>query len=184
MLTLTLEPHYTLLRSVLAPRRLAQSGSAVLQAQRQWARPTYQFTLRSVMKRQAATEYLASFIAYHQGDVPFWWEGHLWETSETPVHVAYGDGVTTQFFLPNRHITNIPDVYVAGVLASPQPSVDSAPGLLTFAAPVTLGAEVTALYTCRYPLVWWVEGETLLTETQTHSMLWDVEGLQAREVVP
>ena len=185
MLTLSLTPHYAMTCTLLAPRRLGQSGALPVQAQRQWDRPTRQFTLRSTNRDQAAAEYLWSFVVAHQGDTPFWWDGGSYGTLTLPQDVGTGDGARTEFFLPHRHILTTPDVLVDGISASPQPTLDTAPGLLTFAAPVAADSVITAqTYTCRYKLVFWLDEETLLNEEQFVHGLYRYEGIRLREAIP
>lgn len=183
MLTLQLHPFYTIQRTLQAPRLMASLGGLVMQATRRAERPTYAFTLRDPLRRQAEAEALYSFAAYHQGDRAFWWSGDIWGTPSTPLLVGFGDGAQTEFFLPNRHITNIPEAYVDGALASPQPSVDSAPGLLTFASPVGVGARITAQYTCRYKVVF-ADADAVLNESYIAEALFRYEGIGLVEIVP
>ena len=184
MQTLQVAPSYTVTRELLAPTLTALSGGAVRQAQRQTSRPLAQFTLRLVDQSLAAAEYLYSFAAYHQGDVPFWWDGGVWGNYDTPVLFGTGDGVTTEFFLPNRWIISDLLVYADTVLVDPAPTLDDAVGLATFADPPAEGSLLTATYQCRYQVVFWLEGETLLLEDLFEPERLTYEGIRLRECVP
>lgn len=181
METLTLDPNYSVLRSILAPTRSVPLGGGAQQRSRSYARVTYQFILRDEQRVQAGAEALYGFARRHQGDTPFWFDGGKWGTVSTPVLVGEGDGVRTRFPLPNRHLLSTPNVYVNAVLASPQPTIEPVQGLLTFAAAPGNTVVVTAGgYSCRYACLFWFDGEALLTLDYVYTQLFSV-GLQLRE---
>lgn len=184
METLTLiDSHYTFTRTMLAATRRQPLGSGATALRRPYARVTYQFSVHDNQRGQADTEALCGFVRRHQGDTPFWWGGGAWGLPSTPLLVGEGDGVRTVFFCPNRWLLTTPVVSLNGVLAAPQPTPHLPTGRLTFAAPVTLGVVVTALYTCRYAVVWWFEGETLLTDAAISKGLFSIQGLTMRETL-
>jgi hypothetical protein len=183
--TFTLDSHYSIFRRIITPALVTPIGGGATQARRRYQRPVYGFTIKDSHAIKSSAEYIYSFMQYHQGDVRFWWDGNTWGTVSTPILFGFGDGVRTQFFLNNRHITTgTLQAYTNGVLASPQPTIDLASGLLTYsAAPVDQG-KLTATYVCRYRCVFEVEGDVLQSEELMYQALFKYEGVKLREVIP
>lgn len=183
--TLDLDSHYSVLRRILAPRRASAIGGGAFTVRRQYERPLYEFTIQDRHAVKSRAEYLYSFAQYHQGDIAFLWDGGGWGVVSMPILLGFGDGVRTQFFLNNRNITTATlQAYINGVLASPQPSIDLASGLLTFSAAPGANLPLTATYTCVYKCVFWTEAEVLMNEARLYDQLYSYEGIVLRELVP
>lgn len=182
METLTMRPGWTLDRRILAPVTSLPTGGGGQVRRRRGGRVASAFTLRDAHRAIADAEYLASFAAVHQGDTPFWFDGGPWGTPSTPLLVGVGNGVQTHFWLPNRWLLDPPLVYADGVLLATQPDAELTTGQLRFASAPALNVVLTAGYTCRYPVVFGVEAQTLLTEQYFYHLLFAVEGLVLQEV--
>ena len=180
-LQLDFDPHYPVVRTVLAPRLASPLGGGASQLRRRYQRPIYQFTLRDTQAVKARADWLFGFLTYVQGDIPFFWNGGEWGTVSAPAFVGMGDGVRTQFLLPNRYITGNLALYCNGVLVTPTPGVDGAIGLMTTADPLTGRLEVT--YTATYRVTVWGD-ETLYTEENAGKDLFSQNGLTLREFLP
>lgn len=63
-------------------------------------------------------------------------------------------------------------------------SLMNSSGLITFAAAPADGAEIRALYRCRYKTAFVVEGQVLLTDEEFYNQTYRYEGITLREVVP
>lgn len=185
MQTLALDSHYSVIRRILAPKRIHPPGGGSMAVRRMWERPIYEFTVQDNHALKAQDEYLYSFAQYHQGDIPFWWAGGGWGVVSTPILFGFGDGARTQFFLNNRNITTATlTAYINAVVASPQPTIDLPSGLLTFSSPPGDQLPLTATYQCLYKVVFAVEGEILMNEERRYNALWSIGGITLRELVP
>src|SRR4026209_2702362 len=91
--TYTIDPHYSILRRILAPTRRSAVGGGAMAVRRQWERPVYEFVLKDSHAHKASAEYLYGFARYHQGDIPFVWSGNQWGVLSTPLLFDFGDGV-------------------------------------------------------------------------------------------
>ena len=185
MLTLDLAPHYSVFRSMLAPQLTQNLGAGFYQTRRQFPRPVYQFALHDDEEDKAAAEALYSFMAYHQGDIPFWYGGSQWGVvSSGHCLVGEGDGIRTQWMLPNRHI--LPGTLVVLVNGSSLEfpwSLDPEPGLISlFTAPP--GSLIRATYTCRYKCCFLVESDVLMNQELFQYQLWKSGGIMLREATP
>lgn len=183
--TFSIDSHYSIFRRILAPTRRSAVGGGALAVRRQWERPVYEFVLKDSHAIKSSAESLYAFAQYHQGDIPFTWSGNQWGVVSTPILFGFGDGVRTQFFLNNRTITTgTLQAYINAVLASPQPSIDLASGLLTFSSPPGNNLPLTATYTCTYRCVFANEGDVLMNEELFYNQLFRYEGIVIRELVP
>ena len=181
--TLNLDSHYSVFRSIMAPRLQANVGNGVMQARRKYRRPTYIFRVHDSMAIQSQAEYLYSFAQYHNSDTPFWWSGGPWATPSTPLLIDFGDGSRTQFFLPNRNITVSTTAVYDNGSPSTISSVDLTSGLVTLSSAPADGHTITATFTCKYKVVFELEQDTLLNEEQFYAHLFRYEGIVLREVL-
>src|SRR5262249_5458547 len=105
---LSLDPHFPLVRRVIAPTRRTPLGGGAMQVRRQWPTPAYEFVLSEKQADPAKLRELWGFFAFFQGDQPFWIyqaNNPLFDVpSSDPIMFARGDGTQKQFFLPNRNI--------------------------------------------------------------------------------
>jgi hypothetical protein len=185
MQTLTLSTHYSIVRKTFAPRHAALLGGGVQQVRRRQPRPSYGFTIHNSHAVKSEMDTFFGFFTYHQGDMPFYYDGGPYGTISTPALFGFGDSVRTEFFLPNRLITAATLLtYTSAVLDSPQPSVDLTQGLVTYSSPPALNAPLTATYSCTYKCVFDIGDELLMSEENFYSGLFKVEGIQLREAVP
>jgi hypothetical protein len=175
-------PWYPVTRTLLAPRLATPLGGGAAQYRRLYHRPLYQFTLGAPQMDKTEQETLFGFLAEVQGDTPFFWDGGEYHVQSIPLRLGVGEGVRTQFYLPQRFITGGLQVYVEGVLMPDQPTLDGATGLLTFAIAPT--GVMTAAYTAIYRVVVWQEGETLYQEENFYNGLYRHNGLTLRECLP
>jgi len=183
--TFLINSHYSIHRRIVAPTRRSAVGGGANVVRRQWERPVYEFVLKDSHAALHGAEYLYSFAQYHQGDIPFFWSGDTWGTVANQILFGFGDGVRTQFFLNNRNITTGTLLaYTNAVLASPQPSIDLASGLLTYSAAPGANLALTATYACIYRCVFASEGEVLMNEELFYNTLFKYEGIVIRELVP
>lgn len=183
LLTLSLAPHYSVIRDIILPRLSTPLGAGVMQVRRRYARPVYRFTVQDRQAIQADAEQLYSFMQYHGPDIPFWWSGGPWGTPSTALLFGVGDGARTEFELNNRHITaDTLTLYVDGVETSG--TVDLAPGLVTFASAPLGGALLTATYSCTYKVVFWYDQDVMQREDNFMDQLFKYEGIQLYEQVP
>jgi hypothetical protein len=184
-----LDPHYSIFRDVIAPTLRTKLGGGASSARRLYERPVYQFRLQATHESQPQAEAIYGFYLYHQGDTPFWFDGNQWGTISTPLLVGFGTATQTHYFLPNRHITGSLLVSVTAAPAYDTPvltavTATGSSGLIVFAAPPAADAKITATYTCRYKVIFFHEGEVLLSEEQFYNQLYRYQGLVLREVVP
>lgn len=131
-------------------------------------RPIYRFTLKLEPLTRTQVQSLMSAHAYHQGAVPFYWDGGEFGAIENYNLVGEGDGATRTFYLPNREIgQNSISVEtrrssVTSVWASSAYSLSAAMGMLTFANSTNTipasGDDVRAKYGCRYRVNFDAEG--------------------------
>jgi hypothetical protein len=159
-------------------------GGGGVQVRRQFERPLYQFRVHASQEARASAQALYGFAAYHQGDIPFWYSGDIWATphNTTPGLVGFGDGVTTHFLLPNRHILSGPTMRVAGVVEAGF-TLTASSGLIVFSSAPADQAIITAeAYTCRYKCVFWMGEEVLLSEEQFYQAMSRFEGIILREL--
>lgn len=183
--TLTTDTHYSIFRSIIAPRLATGIGAGATQVRRKYQRPVYRFAIKDSHAVVSAAESLYGFLQYHQGDIAFYWSGNEWGTVNNAILFGFGDGVKTQFFLNNRNITTgTLQAYKDAVLASPQPTIDLTSGLLTFSAAVADQVKLTATYSCRYKCVFDLDGDVLQNEENFYKNLFKYEGIHLREVVP
>lgn len=68
------------------------------------ARPKYRFTVTLDPIHRIEYEPIAAFYALHKNARSFMWDGGPYQRVENYVVFAEGDGVSQQFFLPNRYI--------------------------------------------------------------------------------
>lgn len=181
--TLSLDPHYSVMRHILAPQRVTTVGGGSYALRRRYARVAYQFTVSDRQRVPADAASLYSFAQRHQGDIPFWWDGLRWGMPSTPLLVGVGNDSQADFFLPNRWLLAAPMVYLDGEIADPQPTVDLVIGQLLFADPVPLDVVITALYVCRYRLVFVTQNGVALQEQAFYHDLFGYEGIQLREYI-
>ena len=183
--TLSLSVHYSIVRKTFAPQLSSLLGGGAHQRRRKQPRPAYGFTIHNSHAIKSEMDTFFGFFSYHQGDIPFYYDGGPYGTISTPALFGFGDGVRTEFFLPNRLITAATLVaYTSGVLASPQPTVDLTQGLVTYSAPPAASAPLTATYSCTYKCVFDMGDELLMNEENFYSGLFKVEGIQLREAFP
>lgn len=183
-LQLSFNPTYPIMRTLIAPRLATPGGSGVTQLRRRYPRPLYQFTLGDAQMDKGTALALTSFFSYHQGDIPFYWTGGEWGTVDSLVLVGVGNGVRTQWYLPNRHITGSLLMWVGGVTPQIVATIDGATGLATTVTAVPAAQPVYATYTCLYKLTVWNESETFLTESNLYAGLFKQDGIVLREFVP
>ena len=183
-LQLMFNPTYPIMRTVIAPRLATPGGTGVTQLRRRYPRPLYQFTLSDAQMDKATALTLASFLIYHQGDIPFYWSGGEWGTVESLVLIGVGDGVRTQWYLPNRHITGALLVWVGGVTPQTITAIDGATGLVTLATAVAPAQPLYATYTCLYKVTVWNESDVFMTESNLYAGLFKQDGVVLREFVP
>lgn len=182
--TLTLNPTYPVTRTVIAPRLATPGGAGVTQVRRRYPRPLYQFTIGDAQMDKRAALALTSFLAFHQGDIPFYWSGGEWGTIDGPVLFGIGDGVRTQWYLPNRHITGSLTVADGHGLLLTTSAIDGATGMITIVGAVEPNLPIYAAYTCVYKLTVWNESEVLLSESNIYAGLFKQDGVVLREFVP
>jgi hypothetical protein len=178
------ELHYSVIRELLSPTRRISLGGGATGQRRHYERAVWRFRLHATHEVKSALEDISSFYLQHMGDVPFYFSGEQWGTVSTPIHVGWGTGAQTHYFLPNRHVTGSLSVRVAGVVASPPPTLTGSSGLIVFSAAPAADAEIRASYTCRYKCIFWNEDEVLLSEEEFVHHLFTIEGIVLSEVVP
>lgn len=179
---LRFDPHFPVTRTTIAPRLASPLGGGVSQLRRRYQRVLYQFTLRDAQADKARADWLLGFLTYMQGDTAFFWDGGAWGVVASPAFVGFGDGVRTQFYLPNRHITGNLVVYCNSALVEPTPGLDGTVGLITV-LPGLVG-EIEATYSCTYRVTVWNESEALYQEENLASGLFSQNGLVLREFIP
>lgn len=185
MQTFDLPVHYPSVRTIQAPTLSAEVGGGTVQVRRKYHRPTYQFRVHNTHADLYDAHHFFAFAQYHQGDIPFWYGGDFWGIVQTPILITFGDGVRTQFYLPNRHILDVPVLYLNNVLyQGPQPTLDATTGLLTFASPPGDTVSLTATYSCRYKVVFDAKQLDLMTEQRIYDQLFQYEGIIFKEIVP
>lgn len=176
-------PHFSLFREILAPTLVNALGGGTMQTRRRYPRPTYQFRLHDSEQVQASAEALYGFAVFVQGDMPFWFDGGAYGTLSTPTLYALGDGVRTQFLLPNRHITGgTLQTYTNDVLDAVQPTCDLASGLVTHAAAPS--GTLKAMYACTYKCVFVLQGDALLSAENFAHQLYKADGIILKEFIP
>jgi hypothetical protein len=185
MLTLNIAPHYSVFRSMLAPQLTQDLGAGFYQTRRRFPRPVYKFTLHDDEEDKAAAEALYSFMAYHQGDIPFWYSGSQWgSVNSGDCLIGEGDGIRTHWLLPNRHILDgTLVVLVDGSSTAFSWTVDTGPGLIVLST-APPGSLITATYACQYKCVFLVESETLLNQELFQYQLFKSGGIMLREAIP
>lgn len=184
MQTLSLPLHYTILRRIIAPSRTGIRSAAGRETRRLYERPIYEFTIQSTMVIQEDAEAFYGFVQYHQGDIAFLFNAGPWTAPSTPLLFGFGDGVTTEFYINNRHITTgTIQTYQDAVLDSPTPGIDLEAGLLTYATAPVDQARLTAQYTCLYPCVFSNNQEVLLNEELFYATLFRYQGIVLREFI-
>jgi hypothetical protein len=140
-------------------------GGGVQHVRRRQARPAYGFTIHNTHAIKSEIDTFFGFFSYHQGDIPFYYDGGPYGTISTPALFGFGDGVRTEFFLPNRLITTATlATYTSAVLDSLQPTPDLTQGLVTYSSPPALNAPLTATYSCTYKCVFDMGDELLMSE--------------------
>jgi hypothetical protein len=175
-------PHYPVTQELIAPHLATPVGAGASQLHRQYGRPLSRFTLRDAQADKARMDTLFGFITFVQGDTPFFWDGGEWGTISTPLYIGYGDGVRTEFLLPNRYITGDLQVYCNTVLVVPTPGIDGAAGHITLPSPL-VGA-LTATYRCVFKVTFALKGEVLFSASNLAEHLYSHEGVTLLEFVP
>jgi len=135
-------------------------------------RPYYKFTVKLEPLVRYTAEQLEAFHAEHQGAISFFCDCPPYNTIENFQRVAVGNGVTTQFFLPNRWIgantgansfsmQTRNQLTQATSLWSSGYSVTVAPGILTFSTVPSSGHDIEAKYSCTYRVVFEPDGKKI-----------------------
>jgi hypothetical protein len=182
--TLQLDVHYSITRETIAPTQRSFSGGGGVLLRRVYERPLYLFRLHASHEDRASAEAFYGFAAYHMGDIPFYWNGNAWGTVTNAQLVGFGTGSQTHFFLPHRNILSGPTMKVAGVTEAGF-TLTASSGLIVFnSAPADQAIITAEAYTCRYKCVFWMDGDTLLSEELFYQALSRFEGITIREVVP
>lgn len=134
------------------------------------ARPYYKFTLKLEPLVRYTAEQLEMFHAEHQGSKSFFCDCPPYNTVENFQRVATADGVTTQFFLPNRWIgantganslslqTRNQATQATSQWSTSAYSVNVNPGILLFSTIPSSGFDIEAKWSCTYRLVFDPDG--------------------------
>jgi len=183
MYTLLLDSSYPVKRRPYAPVRRNNVGSAGMALGRKVEAPYYDFTVMLSYIEQEVAEALAGFAAYHMGDVSFWFDGGGRGDITTPALVGFGDGVTTQFHLPNRNVFGPSLVMDVNYVVNTSWTIDEPVGLVTFtSAPAANAVVRAARYRCKHECVFWYEGDFIYTEEEFHKMVFKHGEIGLREI--
>ena len=147
-------------------------------------RPKYRFQVTLDPIHRIETEPLQAFYALHRNARSFFWDGGPYQRVENYVVIAEGDGVSRQFFLPNRWIgTGSLAVQTQNFLTAATSqwstgaySLNATPGIITFnnssnTIPAS-GDDIMAKWANKYrvrfipPGVEWAEHRHNLFKTQ------------------
>lgn len=161
MKTLSISEGFPLVMRPYAPTLRSQIGGGAVQLRRQWQRPYYEFTIPLKLGDRADAEDLAGFIAYHQGDIAFWYDGGPYGDIQNPVLIGIGDGALKDFYVPFRNLTTATWHFYVDGTEDTNVTLNLDSGLVSFTSAPASTKDVTAKGQCKFKCVFW--GEQQLT---------------------
>jgi hypothetical protein len=103
MHTAFISPTHVLPEEVQMPTLKDPVGSGEVSLRRQYLRALRRWEL-TIPAQHDKLDPFQGFLEMVQGDVPFWFDGAGMLEVVEPIPIAVGDGITSEFALPHRHI--------------------------------------------------------------------------------
>jgi hypothetical protein len=183
MRTLLLNPNYEVKMDFLAPAARDPLGQGNMLSKRAWSRGRHSFTLRAQLQIKEEAEALYEWYQYHQGDTAFRFDGAQWGKVERPMFFGYGDGDTTDFFLPRRNIYPSSWITYENRIAKTDWTVISqSEGSIHYETAPAENAELTGKGWNWFPCLFFYEQEKAFTSSEFYHRLFGSEGIELREV--
>ena len=85
-------------------RRTLQADQHVPRLVALWDRDLLEWHISSSGENRAMYEHHQDMLRYHGGNKVFWWDGGVNAIVDQRRFLGYGDGVNTDFFLPDRWV--------------------------------------------------------------------------------
>ena len=161
--TITLTPGFEVTREQMTHTSVVDyDGTGLFHVFNRASRPAYKFEVNAPVLTQIQVQSLQAFHQFHQGGKAFYFDGCNWSYVNTLNLVGEGDGVRTQFFLPNRNIDA--NSITVGIFDGATTSLTTAysltavPGILTFNTAPDSGDDIMASHAHRYKCVFDPDG--------------------------
>jgi len=158
--TLIVNPRLPISCTPQAPTIRSPIGGGQFQARRRATHLFKEFRFNAQFTSRGDAEDFQAFMQFHQGDTPFWFDGGDWGDIQTPVHIAFGDGSTTDFYLPRLNCLAPSWVLHVNRVLRTDWTMFEGPGLVSFGAPPPANAEITGYGRNRFKCVFWF-GDTM-----------------------